>query len=230
MSVSQGCDVSYAQGAHLDYAQLVKAGVQFAWCKCLDWSPRGGYFADETHDGNIAGFRAAGAIAGSYCFFHTTPDPIEFADRFAERADLLHWPAVLDVETLSGGKIPSDVGAKALVFLQRFKEQTGTVPVLYASTSYLLELGRQAPGLAKFPIWIAEYHVPPSPDRIPRVPAPFMQEKLIAWQWTGEGRLPGCQTLIDRDVLQWDVDDVMALAVRGAQSPCPSGPTLPVAV
>lgn len=224
MSASQGVDVSYCQPT-LDYPQLVKAGVQFAWCKCLDWGPRG-YFKDDTHDDNIAGFRAAGALAGSYCFFHTTPDPIEFADRFAESADLLHWPAVLDVETLSSGKIPGDVGARALAFLQRFKEQTGTMPVLYSYTAYLAELGRQAPGLAKFPIWIAEYHVPPSPDHTPRLPAPFMQQKLVAYQWSGQGRLPGCQTLIDRDVLLWDVDDVMALSVR---SPCPSSQSLPAA-
>lgn len=224
MSASYGVDVSYAQGHGLDYAQLVKGGgVQFAWCKALDWDTTHGFVKDPTHDGNVAGFRAAGGIAGSYCFFHTTPDPIEFADRFAEVADTLHWPAVLDVETLSNGKIPTDAGVKALVFLKRFKEQTGTMPVLYTYSAYLKALGLQAPGLAKFPIWIAEYHDPPSADRIPSVSSPFMQEKVVAYQFTGKGQLPGCRTPIDRDVLVRDLEEVMALSMT--TNHCPSSST-----
>lgn len=215
MSVPQGCDVSYCQTG-VDYGELRKAGVQFSWIKGLDWAPKG-FFWDGMHAKHKAGFRAAGVVTGDYCFGHITPDPIVMADEFTKQCSIDELPPVLDMETMKDGKIPAIAGPWALTFLTRLEQNLGVTPVLYSFTAYLTVIAKQAPGLARFPVWIAEYHNPPSPDHIPHLPFPFMQEKLVAYQFTGSGRLPGCPTTIDRDVLVRPIDEILVS--------CPSSST-----
>jgi GH25 family lysozyme M1 (1,4-beta-N-acetylmuramidase) len=207
VSVAQGVDLSYCQ-AGLDYAQLRSAGVQFAIIRALDWSASHGFVEDSMYKTHVPGCRAAGILVSPYFFGHITPDPIQMADACAKYCDG-DLPPVLDMETLQGDKIPDTAGAWAYTFLMRLEQNIGLAPWLYSFTSYLAEIGKQAPGLAHYPIWISEFHNPPSPDRIPKVPAPLMQEKLVCYQWTGSGRLPGCPTTIDRDVMVRQLDELV---------------------
>lgn len=208
MPVTQGADFSWCQTG-CNYPELRSAGVQFAWLKLCDWSPKNGFFIDSMHDTHSKGLRAAGVFTSDYAFGHVTPDPIQFADFFAARCSVDQIPPCLDMETMSNRQIPANAGAWALAFLQHLEQTIGITPILYASTGYLKVIGQQAPGLGHFPIWCAEYRIPPNPDNIPRLPAPFMQEKLVGVQWTGNGKLPGCPGPIDRDVLVWPLDQLL---------------------
>ena len=197
-----GVDVSYAQPiAGLDYPQLVKAGVQFAWCKCTDAHDDGTFFTDDSHDTHSICFRAAGAVTGSYCFGHTSWDPLRTADYFTQHAFFDQLRPVIDMETLRDKHIPGNAGPWALAWLQRIEQNTRTKPIVYSSTSYLATMVQQAPGLYGYDVWAAAYRVPPSPDHPPKLPGSYLQQRLVAYQWTGSGRLPGCSVAIDRDVL-----------------------------
>jgi GH25 family lysozyme M1 (1,4-beta-N-acetylmuramidase) len=217
VSVIQGADLSYCQWG-CDYAQLRSAGVQFAWIKQVDWGPTTGFFVDQMYAKHLAGLQGEGVWTGSYCFGHVTPDPLKMADYFSAICEQDQLPPCLDMETLRDGKVPDEAGAWALAFLQRLEQNLQKTPVLYSYTSYLAAIGKQAPGLGHYPIWIAEYHTPPSADHIPKVPAPFMQEKVVAYQWTGHGRLPGCPQEIDQDVLVWQIEDLLALSQSSSTS------------
>jgi len=193
-----GVDVS-SYNPNLDYAQLAKSGVAFAWCKCSE----GATVLDKMHDQHTTGFRAAGVRTGSYCFGHTSQDAAATADFFLANATIDQLKPVIDMETLSQGRVPDNAGEWCLAWLERVERITGIRAIIYASTSYLAAMIKQCPALSAYDVWLAEYHVPPSPDRLPKV------TRMVAWQWSGSGTLPGAPTPIDRDVLIVDsLDDV----------------------
>ena len=53
-------------------------------------------------------------------------------------------------------------------------------------------------GLAKFPLWWAEYRSEKTEDPRKKM-APWEQGSQVIWQWTGHGRVPGIKGDCDRN-------------------------------
>ena len=106
----------------------------------------------------------------------------------------------MDMEALSDGKVPANAGEWAAAWLSRVEADAGVAPIGYASTSYLVAMLGQCPELRDRDWWVAAYpgsQVPP--DHMPVVPG-LLASRVVAWQWTGAGTLPGVPGNVDRDV------------------------------
>jgi len=186
------------------YPELARA-VAGAWIKATDakknalgeWVP----FVDPMHETHTTGLRAEGKPTGSYAFAHPTQDPIAFVDFFLTHAWFDQFRMVVDYESLNADNtIPSNAGAHCKTVVDRIRDHSGTKPIIYASTSYALAMLKQCPALAAEDWWVAAYpgRTDP-PEYMPTVPG-LVPGRIVAWQWTGTGRLPGIDGDADRDV------------------------------
>lgn len=185
------------------YGELSRA-VAGAWIKCSDairttlgWKP----FVDDMHSMHTAGLRAEGKPTGSYCFAHPTQDVVQMVDFFLQHAWFDQLRLVLDYESLTeGNQIPPNAGEHCKAAVDRIEAHTGTRAIVYASTSYAIAMLKQCPALAAEDFWIAAYpgRVDP-PEYMPMVPG-LLPSRIVAWQWTGSGSLPGIVGPADRDV------------------------------
>ena len=189
-----GVDLSEYQ-RDVGYAALAKA-VGFGYVKCSD--ARGGpawvSFEDSMHRTHVAGLRAHDVPTGDYGFGHPSFSAQEHAEFFIVHAWFDQLRPVIDMESLAMGKIPSNAGEWCDEWLTRVLAATGVQPIIYASTYYAQEMLRQVPSIADWDLWIAEYHA--TDEHPPKGPWP----RVVAWQWTGTGGLPGIKGNADRDV------------------------------
>lgn len=185
------------------YGELARA-VSGGWVKCSDakrvaggsWMP----FLDDMHETHTRGMRSAGSVTGSYCFAHPTQDPITMVDFFLTHAFFDQLRLVLDYESLADGKIPGNAGAHCKIAVERIRDHSGTSPLIYSSTSYAAEMVRQCPALAVEDWWAAAYPGRKDPpETLIHIPG-VEDRRVLAWQWTGSGRLPGVDGDVDRDV------------------------------
>jgi lysozyme len=101
-----------------------------------------------------------GIVRGAYHFGHPSNDPKDEADHFlsvvdeqpAKRGDLL----VLDLETTDGESV-AHVNNWAKAWLDYVKAKTGVTPMFYSNWDFADTYGY---GLARFPLWVADYNRP----------------------------------------------------------------------
>ncbi len=193
-----GVDLSVWQ-QNVDYDSLARA-VGFAYVKATDcilvpssgrWVP----FEDKMHQTHVLEMRKRGVPTGDYAFAHVTSDVDEHASFFVHHCWFDQLRPVIDMETLSQGMVPSNAGAWCLAWCENVEKLSGASPIIYASTSYAAEMFKQCSALSAWDIWLAQYDGTP-PDHIPRGP----WGRVVAWQWTGSGTLPGIRGNADRDV------------------------------
>ena len=197
-----GVDLStYQRG--VKYADLGKI-IGFGYAKATDAVKRGNIwvpFVDPMHSEHSVGMRAVGTPTGSYAFGHPSQDMAQCADFFIVNAWFDQLRPVIDMESLDNGHTPANAGTWAEAWCQYVADHTGTSPIIYASTSYTIEMIRQCPAVAARDFWIAAYpgdNVNP-PDHMPKVPG-LAPERVLAWQWTGEGSIVGVSGHVDRDI------------------------------
>lgn len=206
--MNQGADLSWCQ-PHVDYVALCKA-VSFAFVKCCDakknaagvWVP----FEDDMHETHVSSVRAQGRPTGDYCFGHPTMDVATLCDFFVARAYFDQLRPVLDLESLAtwaDGKphVPANAGPWGKTFVDRFRANTGVAPIIYSGEYYAETMVQQCRALATEDWWIAAYPgLTNPPESMPSVLG-IDPMHVIAWQWTGSGRLPGLgDANADRDV------------------------------
>lgn len=185
------------------YSELATA-VAGGWIKATDarkhgaaWFP----FVDEMHEDHHRGLRSAGRPTGSYCFGHPTQDVNQSADFFVQHSFFDQLRPVIDMESLADGNaIPPNAGDWTAAWLARVRMDSGVEPMVYASSSYAETMIRQCPSLRDVDHWIAAYPgAMTPPDHMPTVRG-LLAARVLAWQWTGTGRLPGIDGNADRDV------------------------------
>lgn len=197
-----GVDLStYQRG--VNYTLLAKE-IAFAYVKATDasrqdarWVP----FVDPMHAAHTSGLRQNGVPTGSYCFAHPTQDATDAADFFVANMWWDQLRPVLDYESLtSAGIIPANAGPHCMQMLDRISYKTGVRAIIYASTSYASAMVHQCPELALEDWWAAAYPgISSPPSYLPLIPG-VPRERVVAWQWTGTGRVPGISGDADRDV------------------------------
>lgn len=157
-----------------------------------------------------AGMKAAGMVRGAYHFFHPDEDPIAQAKHFLAvvgKFDDGDLPAILDFEA-HGGLSNGAQATAALKWLDYVQAITGKVPIIYASPSFIIEMGSPA-AFAKYPLWIANYGVSK-----PHIPKPWTAWTI--WQDTDKGRIAGVPQGVDMNWFNGSTAELKAFASKRA--------------
>ncbi|MCE3296041.1 MAG: hypothetical protein K0R65_1755 [Crocinitomicaceae bacterium] len=184
-----GIDVSHHQG-EMDWEKLFdKSGfdslIHFVYCK----STEGNTHIDTQWKRNRKILNNMGIPNGAYHFFIPTDPPLPQAVHF-----LNHWkkrdidlPPVLDVET--EGISDEDLVAKMKIWLREVEKQTGMRPVIYTSLNFYETKFQD--DFKDYKFWIAAYS---------RKPPCINDERIIHWQFSESGRIPGTREKVDLNV------------------------------
>lgn len=186
---SIGIDVSHHQGV-IDWEKLLtKSGfdsiIHFVYCKATE----GNTHLDTRWEYNRKTLNEMGIPNGAYHFFIPTDPPKPQASHF-----LNHWkkrdidlPPVLDVET--EGFSDQDLIAKMQLWLDEVENETGMRPVIYTSLHFYETKFSEV--FKNYKFWIAAYS---------RKPECINDERIIHWQYSETGEIPGIDEKVDLNV------------------------------
>ena len=184
-----GIDVSHHQG-EMDWDKLFnKTGydslIHFVYCKATE----GNTHADTQWKRNRRILNNLGIPNGAYHFFITKDEPKPQAEHF-----LKYWkkrdidlPPVLDVET--EGFSDKDLIAKMKIWLELIEKKTGMRPIIYTSLNFYETKFQN--DFKNYKFWIAAYS---------RKPACIKDERIIHWQFSETGKIPGTKEKVDLNV------------------------------
>lgn len=195
----------YSGDVITSFADMLHGGVVWTYLKATE----GLSYKDEAFPKNLAAAKAAGIVSGSYHFVHMDADPVLQATQFVAYSlnagigpeDFM----VLDYETASGD--PYSVTGDLIwikAFLETVKTQAHKRCWIYCG-QMTRELVGDTSFLLEYPVILANYN--PESKISPPQPWPAMN----AWQWTGEGRIPGVKNLGDCDVFFGDINDLKSV-------------------
>ena len=186
---SFGIDISHHQG-RIDWQKLFVTErfdtiIQFVYCKATE----GAGHIDMEWGNNRKMLREIGIPHGAYHFFNSKSKPRPQAQHF-----LTHWkpeeldlPPVLDVE--SEGFSDADLIAKMKIWLEVVESITGMRPIIYCSLNYFET--KFAADFKDYKFWIAAYS---------RKPKCIEDSRIIHWQYSETGELPGINEKVDFNV------------------------------
>jgi lysozyme len=186
---SFGIDVSHHQG-EIDWVQLLKKEhydsiIQFVYCKATE----GSNHIDTKWFHNRLVLQKLGIPNGAYHFFSPKTEPrpqaIHFLNQW-EKSDF-DLPPVLDVE--SEGFSNDDLIAKMKIWLIEIEEKTGMRSVIYTSLNFFET--KFMNHFKDYKFWIAAYS---------RKPAFIDDSRIIHWQYSESGELPGITEKVDFNV------------------------------
>lgn len=171
----RGIDVSAHQG-EIAWIKVAGAGFSFAFMKAAE----GATIGDPFFASNWSGALYAGLARGAYHFLTAGPSAEEQARAFLRiypgGGEL---PPVLDVERGLDGSDPSPEAA--LVWIDRVKQETGVMPMIYCSPSFADTHGFARHAFNMCDLWIAHWDPPYGPSlAAPRVPRPWKDWRV--WQ------------------------------------------------
>lgn len=181
----RGIDVSRHQGS-IDWPIVRDADVDFAFIKASE----GADLRDSRFAENWRGARALRARSAYHFFTFCSPGRGQ-AENFlrATRTSGADLPPAVDIEFQGNCKawrsIPR-IRSELKRFLEYVESKSGTAPILYVT---LESYGRIVRGhFDRYPLWLREVVTQPSRRTFRR---------LVFWQYAGNGRVPGIDTLVD---------------------------------
>jgi lysozyme len=203
-----GIDVSHFQSI-VDWAEVAASGIRFCFIKATE----GPANVDPRFAQNWRGAGAAGLLRGAYHFFHPSFPTATQASSFIRtvaRLEAGDLPPVLDLEVPAAwATIAQSARAPlAIQWLETVESRLGATPIVYLSPAFATEILRNAPALARFPVWFAHYTDAGSPS----VAKPWGTWNF--WQYTREGKTPGVNLPVDLNRFNGSLDDLKALAVK----------------
>lgn len=184
-----GLDVSHHQG-EMDWNNLFEENgfdslIHFVYCKATE----GNTHIDTQWKRNRKILNEMGIPNGAYHFFIPTDPPRPQVEHF-----LNHWnkrdidlPPVLDVET--EGISDKDLIDKMKIWLNEVEKKTGMRPVIYTSLHFFET--KFTTVFKDYKFWIAAYS---------KKPECIDDERIIHWQFSETGRIPGTREKVDLNV------------------------------
>ena len=128
-------------------------------------------------------------MVSRYHFFQSKEKPKPQVQHF-----LKHWkkreidlPPVLDVE--NEGLSDTDLRAKMTIWLEEVENRTGMRPIIYTSLNFFET--KFINDFKNYKFWIAAYS---------RKPSCIDDSRIIHWQYSESGELPGCDEKVDFNV------------------------------
>lgn len=186
---SFGIDVSHHQGK-IDWQDLMVKQhfdtiIDFVYCKATE----GSTYIDPQWEFNRKKLNDLGIANGAYHYLMSKKIPRPQASHFLNfwKKREVDLPPVLDVET--EGYSDDDLRAKMTIWLDEVEKQTGMRPIIYTSLHFFETKFKNYFPNHKF--WIAAYTQEPG----------FINDKrIIHWQYTEQGTLPGIDNVVDFNV------------------------------
>lgn len=187
--VFPGIDVSVYQG-DIDFEQVKSSGIEVVYI-------RAGYsfsVTDPKFEENYTNATKAGLKCGAYYFVtaRNTEQAYLQATRFAELISgktFVARPAMDFEEFGSLGK--NGINIVGLAFMQKLRELTGIVPMLYTDAYNASETWDW--NFAQFPLWVADYDA-----EEPYVTSNIWQS-YAGFQYSDRGEIPGIYGNVDLD-------------------------------
>ena len=216
-STLAGIDVSRYQ-PNIDWGALAASGIQFCFIKATE----GARDVDALFQRHWEGAATAGLVRGAYHFFRPQIPVSTQADLFVRTLGHLQpgdlRPA-LDLEGTAGWVdiAPANRAPLALLMLEAIEDRLSVAPIVYMSPWFATDMLRSTPALSRFPIWIAQYTLDPTPT----VPKPW--STWTFWQYSQAGRVPGISSgAVDLDRFQGSLEDLQNLTVVPGPGNIPS--------
>lgn len=187
--IFSGIDVSVYQG-DIDFEQVKSSGIEVVYI-------RAGYgfsVTDPKFEENYANATKAGLKCGAYYFVtaRNTEQAYLQATRFAELISGKTFAArpAMDFEEFDSlGK--NGINIVGLAFMQKLRELTGIVPILYTDAYNASETWDW--NFAQFPLWVADYDA-----EEPYVTSNIWQS-YAGFQYSDRGEIPGIYGNVDLD-------------------------------
>lgn len=194
-----GIDVSKYQG-HIDWAAVRTAGTGFVFMKATE----GGDHLDSAFARNWEGARQAGIPRAAYHFMFWCRPAHEqlawFKQIVPQDEDAL--PPVLDVEWNNKSKCPQGM-PKALalqkmhVILDGMERHYGKRPIIYTDINFHKDVMQGE--FKDYPVWVRSVRAYPGRR--------YDNRRWTFWQYTEQGRVPGIQGHVDRNVFYGSTRD-----------------------
>ncbi|TNF45959.1 MAG: glycoside hydrolase family 25 protein [Bacteroidetes bacterium] len=186
---SIGIDISHHQGS-IDWDRLFEVArfdtlISFVYCKATE----GADHIDSRYSQFRKELNKRGIPNGSYHFFSATSDPILQADHFLKNWEQkeMDLPPVVDVEVEFSDD--SLMMRNIAAWLNRVEEKSGMRPIIYTSLHFFETKFTNKFKDHKF--WIAAYS---------RKPECIEDARIIHWQFSEDGVLPGIDEPVDLNV------------------------------
>ncbi len=186
-----GIDVSSFQ-KEIDWEQVKAAGIEFVMIRVgfRGYGEKGGLVEDKYAQTNYEGAKKAGLKVGGYFFSQatTTAEAVEEADYVKGLTATweMDLPFGFDWECHTEEYRTADVDARTLTDCTKaFCEAMGGNVILYANPD-------QSPKemlweeVSQYGLWLGDYRESPEDP-----------EKLMMWQYTNEGKVPGIRGNVD---------------------------------
>lgn len=187
--VFSGIDVSVYQG-DIDFEQVKSSGIEVVYI-------RAGYgfsVTDPKFEENYTNATKAGLKCGAYYFVtaRNTEQAYLQATRFAELISGKTFAArpAMDFEEF-GSLGKNGINIVGLAFMQKLRELTGIVPILYTDAYNASETWGW--NFAQFPLWVADYDA-----EEPYVTSNIWQS-YAGFQYSDRGEIPGIYGNVDLD-------------------------------
>lgn len=187
--VFSGIDVSVYQG-DIDFEQVKNSGIEVVYI-------RAGYgfsVTDPKFEENYTNATKAGLKCGAYYFVtaRNTEQAYLQATRFAELISGKTFAArpAMDFEEF-GSLGKNGINIVGLAFMQKLRELTGIVPMLYTDAYNASETWDW--NFAQFPLWVADYDA-----EEPYVTSNIWQS-YAGFQYSDRGEIPGIYGNVDLD-------------------------------
>jgi len=186
---SFGIDVSHHQGS-IPWNELLKnqaldSIIQFVYCKVTE----GVGHVDRQWRQNHSTLKRLNKPHGGYHFFSIKSDPLLQAEHFLNHCEINEGslPPVLDVET--EGLSNSQLIKRMKIWLNEVEKIGGVRPIIYTSSHFFNTKFKDH--FLNYQFWIASYS---------REPDCINDSRVIHWQYTESGDVPGFETPIDLNV------------------------------
>lgn len=187
--VFSGIDVSVYQG-DIDFEQVKNSGIEVVYI-------RAGYgfsVTDPKFEENYTNATKTGLKCGAYYFVtaRNTEQAYLQATRFAELISGKTFAArpAMDFEEF-GSLGKNGINLVGLAFMQKLRELTGIVPILYTDAYNASETWDW--NFAQFPLWVADYGA-----EEPYVTSNIWQ-RYAGFQYSDRGEIPGIYGNVDLD-------------------------------
>jgi lysozyme len=188
-----GTDVSKWNGP-IDWAQVRKSGIQFAFIKSTEGTDR----LDSAFDTNVRGAKTNGIAVAPYHFYYFCAPAQAQARWFIANVpkSAVQMPPVLDAEwndaspTCKTRPSPSNVVAELQTFLTIIERHYGKRPIIYTSVDFHADNLRGQ--LNGYPFWLRSTAAHPS--------VRYPGRQWLFWQYTGTGLIPGINGIADINV------------------------------
>ncbi|MBR4201856.1 MAG: hypothetical protein IKQ91_11435 [Oscillospiraceae bacterium] len=199
-----GIDISKFQET-IDWKTVRENDIRFAILRCCkviraydDWE------ADSTFEENYTAARAAGLAVGCYMFTDAaTKEEFESDVKYMLgflKDKSFDFPVFLDLESASRQEhLPPEVFMPALLSALEMIEDAGHTAGVYSSSAFFSEcIDRRQLQEAGYAIWEANYF-----NTVNGLASPEgydLSAEASIWQYSGNGRVPGIKTTVDRNL------------------------------